>query len=108
LRGWIRLSMSRALLAASPYPTLFRSLRDRIPGGADPGPGRFEPALGESGAARKSVVDEHGGGEGVGMHRGGQPADVPAIAGGDQDRKSTRLNSSHVSISYAALCLKKD
>src|SRR5699024_11818848 len=25
----------------------------------------------------------------------------------DQDRKSTRLNSSHVSISYAVLCLKK-
>src|SRR5207249_9422332 len=26
---------------------------------------------------------------------------------GDQDRKSTRLNSSHVSISYAVFCLKK-
>src|SRR5699024_12216629 len=25
----------------------------------------------------------------------------------DQDRKSTRLNSSHVSISYAVFCLKK-
>src|SRR5699024_12392108 len=25
----------------------------------------------------------------------------------DEDRKSTRLNSSHVSISYAVLCLKK-
>src|SRR5690625_3632366 len=25
----------------------------------------------------------------------------------DQDRKSTRLNSSHVAISYAAFCLKK-
>src|SRR5438067_6994800 len=34
-----------------------------------------------------------------------------AIAGDDrtscQDRKSTRLNSSHVSISYAVFCLKK-
>src|SRR5207249_7321425 len=29
----------------------------------------------------------------------------PAVAGGD--RKSTRLNSSHVSISYAVFCLKK-
>src|SRR5207249_5751257 len=28
-------------------------------------------------------------------------------AGADQDRKSTRLNSSHVSISYAVFCLKK-
>src|SRR5690349_22204084 len=27
--------------------------------------------------------------------------------GGDQDRKSTRLNSSHVEISYAVFCLKK-
>src|SRR5690348_17371488 len=26
---------------------------------------------------------------------------------GDQDRKSTRLNSSHPSISYAVFCLKK-
>src|SRR5438874_9764487 len=26
---------------------------------------------------------------------------------GDQDRKSTRLNSSHVEISYAVFCLKK-
>src|SRR5436309_11712462 len=28
-------------------------------------------------------------------------------AGGDEDRKSTRLNSSHVKISYAVFCLKK-
>src|SRR5690242_21196492 len=26
---------------------------------------------------------------------------------GDEDRKSTRLNSSHMSISYAVFCLKK-
>src|SRR5207249_11689584 len=30
-----------------------------------------------------------------------------AIAKADADRKSTRLNSSHVSISYAVFCLKK-
>src|SRR3712207_8231877 len=28
-------------------------------------------------------------------------------SGGDQDRKSTRLNSSHANISYAVFCLKK-
>src|SRR5207302_9227000 len=28
-------------------------------------------------------------------------------AGGSEDRKSTRLNSSHVKISYAVFCLKK-
>src|SRR5437868_14847524 len=34
--------------------------------------------------------------------------DVAAFAmGADVDRKSTRLNSSHVSISYAVFCLKK-
>src|SRR5438477_7349291 len=27
--------------------------------------------------------------------------------GGEEDRKSTRLNSSHMSISYAVFCLKK-
>src|SRR5699024_10212420 len=30
-----------------------------------------------------------------------------AYQGADKDRKSTRLNSSHVSISYAVFCLKK-
>src|SRR3712207_8425148 len=33
-----------------------------------------------------------------------QPADPQ---GGVQDRKSTRLNSSHANISYAVFCLKK-
>src|SRR5689334_24446817 len=45
---------------------------------------------------------------------GGQPHDVAAVIGlGERerpqllDRKSTRLNSSHSSISYAVFCLKK-
>src|SRR5439155_22427098 len=33
--------------------------------------------------------------------------EVPAVGGGWGDRKSTRLNSSHVAISYAVFCLKK-
>src|SRR2546426_1261723 len=33
---------------------------------------------------------------------------APSLAAaGDQDRKSTRLNSSHLVISYAVFCLKK-
>src|SRR5690242_21279084 len=32
---------------------------------------------------------------------------VPVPERGRQDRKSTRLNSSHMSISYAVFCLKK-
>src|SRR5690606_39591825 len=35
------------------------------------------------------------------------PLEVPAVAGSTGDRKSTRLNSSHVKISYAVFCLKK-
>src|SRR3712207_7523150 len=31
----------------------------------------------------------------------------PRGADGDEDRKSTRLNSSHANISYAVFCLKK-
>src|SRR5256885_7645990 len=33
--------------------------------------------------------------------------DVNTVANGTQDRKSTRLNSSHLVISYAVFCLKK-
>src|SRR3712207_7845403 len=34
--------------------------------------------------------------------------EVPrAVGGGGEDRKSTRLNSSHANISYAVFCLKK-
>src|SRR2546430_13361532 len=32
---------------------------------------------------------------------------LPDIRGDDEDRKSTRLNSSHSQISYAVFCLKK-
>src|SRR3712207_9018833 len=40
---------------------------------------------------------------------GGLTAAAAALAGPDaqQDRKSTRLNSSHANISYAVFCLKK-
>src|SRR5699024_12552966 len=40
-------------------------------------------------------------------HRGTPESGRGRIVGGQQDRKSTRLNSSHVSISYAVFCLKK-
>src|SRR5690242_21152735 len=38
------------------------------------------------------------------LTRGHRPGDVVASL---EDRKSTRLNSSHMSISYAVFCLKK-
>src|SRR5438874_6851713 len=51
---------------------------------------------------RSSDLDlQHGGGEAEGMN-----AEV-GTRNAEQDRKSTRLNSSHVEISYAVFCLKK-
>src|SRR5690349_23249118 len=50
--------------------------------------------------------------DGLGIGFGGdldvrrQPEPLPDLVD-DQDRKSTRLNSSHVEISYAVFCLKK-
>src|SRR3712207_6915434 len=75
-----------------PYTTLFRSLRSLL---------RVRPA---SGARRREHGDSarEGGGH-HGRERLGQD-DAPAA---DQDRKSTRLNSSHANISYAVFCLKK-
>src|SRR5690606_41940045 len=75
-----------------PYTTLFRS-------GQPSGPADVACADG-CGPLRRLRIDAVGGLEdardGVG-------------AGSDQpeDRKSTRLNSSHVKISYAVFCLKK-
>src|SRR5438874_6312792 len=53
-------------------------------------------------------IDHHG----VGPAQVGQRAEDhlpwrPGEGGVVQDRKSTRLNSSHVEISYAVFCLKK-
>src|SRR5215471_20983638 len=41
------------------------------------------------------------------VHRGRVLHDDPFVTGAERDRKSTRLNSSHVEISYAVFCLKK-
>src|SRR5436853_1372800 len=41
------------------------------------------------------------------MPAGTMPCGAPASATTSQDRKSTRLNSSHLGISYAVFCLKK-
>src|SRR5690606_42007105 len=46
--------------------------------------------------------------EAVAPRGGGPRQEAPGPpAGGGQDRKSTRLNSSHVKSSYAVFCLKK-
>src|SRR5690606_41659823 len=69
-----------------PYTTLFRS----VPGRFVPPPARSRAPLGRAAPVprprRRATV-----------RRGGP----------GRDRKSTRLNSSHVKISYAGFCLKK-
>src|SRR5690349_24204174 len=82
-----------------PYTTLFRSLRrqhdliDRqaILTGLDHDPLR----------SGKREVDQRT------EHAGPVAVVVPSPALHAADRKSTRLNSSHVEISYAVFCLKK-
>src|SRR3989442_9641171 len=71
-----------------PYTTLFRSER----------PGQLQPP-------GQLVDDDHGRGAHVFRHRRRLNAEPVIVV--DQDRKSTRLNSSHVRISYAVFCLKK-
>src|SRR2546430_10215953 len=79
-----------------PYTTLFRSDVERL----------REGELVYTGALRTPV-------EAIAptVPVGGRPTGVSAegfaLAGDVQDRKSTRLNSSHSQISYAVFCLKK-
>src|SRR5437868_11335072 len=61
--------------------------------------------VGIAGRARRLALAAHGRLRGLGN---AAPHRAPRRAGrGGRDRKSTRLNSSHVSISYAVFCLKK-
>src|SRR5256885_6216188 len=81
-----------------PYTTLFRS---RLRAGAEAvrrGRRGAPDAAGRAGGAAP-VRRAGGGGGGPGVGGAGLPADA--------DRKSTRLNSSHLVISYAVFCLKK-
>src|SRR3712207_7165205 len=61
-------------------------------------------ALGARGVPRNDRPDPHH----PGFRRDRPPPCVRTVAvAGTQDRKSTRLNSSHANISYAVFCLKK-
>src|SRR5438067_5674636 len=75
-----------------PYTTLFRSAAGGAPGPTAGAPGGCARSGGRHVPARR------GGGRLRAVRRRRQTA---------RDRKSTRLNSSHVSISYAVFCLKK-
>src|SRR3712207_8296030 len=90
-----------------PYTTLFRSRRGLLPararalrrrpdrGGGGVGVRRAVPRV-DAASARRRASGRRGA---VRPLRVGRPA--------GEDRKSTRLNSSHANISYAVFCLKK-
>src|SRR2546429_1328927 len=80
-----------------PYTTLFRSL-------VEPGERELvqDPALLGDRRGQNDVE----GGKPVGRHHK-QLAIADSVRVPNQDRKSTRLNSSHGYISYAVFCLKK-
>src|SRR5207245_11790391 len=88
-----------------PYTTLFRSRE-----GLFRQPRRLRRRIGSEGAAYQAArVDGSGRRQCALSHPRGRPrAHATVLLGGrHQDRKSTRLNSSHGSISYAVFCLKK-
>src|SRR2546426_6093616 len=81
-----------------PSTTLFRSRTRRLH--------RGPPRLGRGGS------EPHTGGLGgrpraPHLHQAGKVQPVPGSVTVAIDRKSTRLNSSHLVISYAVFCLKK-
>src|SRR3712207_7935051 len=87
-----------------PYTTLFRS-PDALAGLAGEREYRVGAALGADAGLPLAVV------HGVGLYREDQGVDEAYAEVEDtvarEDRKSTRLNSSHANISYAVFCLKK-
>src|SRR5258708_12776719 len=73
-----------------PYTTLFRSgIPDPL---YDARPVIGQCGLGAAEEARRHLTNLQG---------------AETVGGGGEDRKSTRLNSSHQIISYAVFCLKK-
>src|SRR5688572_31399137 len=78
-----------------PYTTLFRSERE-----VDRAAAIVPRAVGRVGHEVPQLARR-----GVPEHLGDMPGAIGVVD--QQDRKSTRLNSSHSQISYAVFCLKK-
>src|SRR3712207_7059507 len=83
-----------------PYTTLFRSGLAAQVGGV---PGRAAGGQPGEDLVDSAVAVQDADRGGAQLHRGVRGA----VAQRRQDRKSTRLNSSHANISYAVFCLKK-
>src|SRR5699024_11840952 len=104
------LNSSRHLLDLVSFPTRRSSdLRAGGPQEVDVGPGPEHVT--ERPLAGPEDVGEDlpavGAQVAVGLHHPAQLLDRHLLPARRRDRKSTRLNSSHVSISYAVFCLKK-
>src|SRR5947199_6871217 len=82
-----------------PYTTLFRSQADILLDQQDPDPLPAKPH--QQGC---EFVDDHGS---EALTRLVDELAALLVRLGGEDRKSTRLNSSHLGISYAVFCLKK-
>src|SRR5256885_8734802 len=99
---------------AQDLPQLFELWRREVTEGRQdmiPNEARLSRMLGRFDWEAKSRVLEHDGGI-IGsvlvMSRPSPEGVMTNVyAAGDPDRKSTRLNSSHLVISYAVFCLKK-
>src|SRR3712207_8596823 len=70
---------------------------------------RFRSSAAPEPSAKQQRRQERGG-DGEQRYPGDPTGDAgcPPLGGEGQDRKSTRLNSSHANISYAVFCLKKN
>src|SRR5256885_13229399 len=86
-----------------PYTTLFRS-RGKMSDKTPKAPEELEQMLKDMEEMSKGIGSKSSGTPPASAHgkaaEGGVPLDF-------EDRKSTRLNSSHLVISYAVFCLKK-
>src|SRR5689334_23602607 len=79
-----------------PYTTLFRSYR-----------ARHKEAIAARRREKYLLDPEKFRARRRERHRNLSPEKYQAVLASNRDRKSTRLNSSHSSISYAVFCLKK-
>src|SRR3712207_8834276 len=90
-----------------PYTTLFRSLRRRPAQRRVGGDVDVAEDVDQLRQLLPLQEEDHGDEAAVGHEQQEHAPHVARDGPAAQDRKSTRLNSSHANISYAVFCLKK-